>query len=297
MTTSALEDPPDSFVEARQEARPATPFAKSLDFGREAEKAGQPVGLVLATLFHGLLGLVVLTSLLDLRTFAEQVQDVAQSRFDTTFDIAIDEPKPEPEPEPEPEEPPPPVPEEAPAVAPDPTDVPEEPAPAAAETAAVLTAPTDAPLDLTDQGILSGSGTRFSGGVSAADGTATTAVRKQTAIANGVQGGRGTAPAAPPPPTVDKSQPAGLILGDDWSNCPFPPEADAEQQNQAVVRLVIVVGPDGRPSSVNVLSDPGYGFGQAARQCAMRKRYTPGLDALGKPVSKATPPFRVRFQR
>src|SRR5690606_27746009 len=111
--------------------------------------------------------------------------------------------------------------QEAVAVAPVPTEAPVEPAPAAAQAAAVLTAPEDAPLDLTDQGIVSGPNDRTPGGSTARDGTATTVVRKQTAIATGVPGGRGTGPAAPPAPTVDKSQPAGLILGDDWSNCPF----------------------------------------------------------------------------
>jgi len=294
MTTSALDDPPDSFVSAEQERTPAGPFAKIWSFGRDAERTGQTGGVVLATALHGFVAMLSLSTFIDLRSFATLVQDTAQARLGTMIDIAVDEPEPEAEPEPEPEPPPPQEREPEPTAEPTPV---EEAAPAAAESGAVLTAPAEEPLDLLDQGIISGPGSRFSGGVSAADGTSTTAVRKQTAIANGVPGGRGTAPAAPPPPTVDKSQPASLVPGDDWNSCPFPAEADAEQQNQAVVRLVIVVAPDGRASSVNILSDPGYGFGQAARQCALRKRFVAGRDASGNPVSKATAPLRVRFQR
>lgn len=294
MTTSALGDPPDSFARPEVAASAAGPFENTLGFGRNAERTGQTAGMVLATALHALVALSSLTSLLDLRAFASLAQEVAQARFEATIDITVDEPEPEPEPEvaPEPEvEPPQP---QLPTDAPEPV---EDPAPAAAEAAEVLTAPPEEPLNLMDEGIISSTGTRFAGGTTAAGGTSTTAVRKATATAQGAPGGRGTAPVAAAPPAVDRSQPAGLVLGDDWSSCPFPAEADAEQQNQAVVRLVIVVGPDGRPSQVNVLSDPGYGFGQAARQCALRKRYTPGKDASGKPVTKSTPPFRVRFQR
>src|SRR5688572_33353957 len=107
MTTSALEDPPDSFVEARQDPPTAGPFAKILDFGRDAERTGQTIGMVLATGLHGLIALVSLLSLVDLHTFATLAQEAAQARFDTTVDIEVDEPEPVAEPEPEPEPPPP----------------------------------------------------------------------------------------------------------------------------------------------------------------------------------------------
>jgi hypothetical protein len=48
---------------------------------------------------------------------------------------------------------------------------------------------------------------------------------------------------------------------------------------------------------VSVLKDPGFGFGRVARQCAMRKTYTAGLDRSGKPVTTSTPPITVRFVR
>jgi len=293
MTTSALEEPPDSFAARAASASTPGPLERTLDFGRDAERTGGNAGIVLATALHALVALYGLTSLFELRAFAGLAQDAALARFESTIDITVDEPEPEPEevpPEPEPEPPK----EQLPTDAPEPT---EAPAPAAAEAAEILTAPPEEPLNLLDEGTISSTGTRFSGGTTTADGTSKTAVRKVAVSGQGTPGGRGTAPIAAAPPPIDRSEPAGLVLGDDWSSCPFPAEADAEQQNQAVVRLVIVVGPDGRPSQVNVLSDPGYGFGQAARQCALRKRYTPGKDAAGKPVTKSTPPFRVRFQR
>jgi hypothetical protein len=45
-----------------------------------------------------------------------------------------------------------------------------------------------------------------------------------------------------------------------------------------------------------VLKDPGFGFGKAARTCAMRMPYTAGLNAAGQPVEQ-TFSFTVRFTR
>jgi len=70
-----------------------------------------------------------------------------------------------------------------------------------------------------------------------------------------------------------------------------------EQINSEKVLLVVTVGPDGRPTKVSVLSDPGFGFGRVARQCAMRKTYTTGLDRAGNAITTTTPPITVRFIR
>jgi protein TonB len=48
---------------------------------------------------------------------------------------------------------------------------------------------------------------------------------------------------------------------------------------------------------VKVVSDPGFGFGRAARVCALSRRYTPALDRTGSPTVSATPPIKVRFTR
>jgi protein TonB len=212
-----------------------------------------------------------------------------RSQYDVEF-VEPEAPKPEPVPEPEPEpETPKPVAKTAPADEP-------PPPPAAAEAGEVLTAEPDpeAPVDLTDQGFVTGSGDRFAGGVTAADGTAKTAVRNMNARAEGVPGGQGKAP-APAAPERDLSR-AARPLSDNWS-CGFPPEADLEQIDYAVVTLVVTVGPDGRAQSVSVTRDPGHGFGRLARQCALRMRYSAGFDRLGRPTARTTPPITVRFNR
>ena len=81
-----------------------------------------------------------------------------------------------------------------------------------------------------------------------------------------------------------------------WS-CGFPPEADAEGINFKLVKVVVIVRPDGHARSVTVMNDPGYGFGTWAKQCAMRNTYVPALNAAGDPVEQTTPPFNIRFER
>lgn len=298
------------------EFAPESPLERSTDepdlfqrirrIGARAEKQILLATSVAALLLHVSAGAASSTLSVEIRQFLEQVQNHTLDRLSLSYDIELDEPEPEPE-APAPEEPEPEAPEPEPeAPAPEPTpapiDAPSEPSnqdappPAAAEAGAVLTADPDpnVPLDLTDQGFISGTGTRYVGGVTASTGTAQKAVRDPGARAGGVEGGKGTNPNAAP--TVNRSRPAGLPQGTSW-NCDFPPEADAEQINHAVVRLVVIVGPDGSPKSVNIVEDPGYGFGRLARRCALSKKYEPSLDASGKPIAGATPPFRVRFQR
>lgn len=114
----------------------------------------------------------------------------------------------------------------------------------------------------------------------------------------GSPGGTGTgtgAPVAVAPPKPDMSRPASVV-GTAW-NCPFPAEADADGVDSAVATIVVTVGEDGSPRSVSVVSDPGSGFGRAARQCALGRRYVAGLDRDGNATTATTPPIRVRFSR
>ena len=97
--------------------------------------------------------------------------------------------------------------------------------------------------------------------------------------------------------SVDRSRAPELIGSFDWtSDCRFPREADSEQINHAVVLIEVNVKADGSPERVTVLEDPGHGFGREARECAMRRLYTQGLDADGNPTARAKP-FRVAFIR
>jgi protein TonB len=153
----------------------------------------------------------------------------------------------------------------------------------------------DAPVDLTDQGFVTGNAESYAGGVTASSGTSKTAVRDTNAKIGGVPSGTGTA-LAPPPPARDLSR-APSIQQSSTRDCPFPAEADLEGINNALVSLVVTVNIDGSPKSVSVVKDAGFGFGQAARRCAMKWSFAPGLDSAGKPVVKTTGAINVRFER
>lgn len=164
-----------------------------------------------------------------------------------------------------------------------------------AETPAAAPAPAPAVLAAHDQvvdfgdAIVMGNGDRYAGGVTAATGTATSAVRDVRARAGGVGASNGTSP------PKDLSRPPRLAGGAEW-DCPFPPEADQLGIERAVVMLRIEVGADGRVRSVRATSDPGNGFAQEARRCAMDKPWEPGLDGAGNPIP-ATAVVSVNFER
>jgi periplasmic protein TonB len=288
-------------------ARAADPVAAIL--GDEARGGSDwfYTGLVVALLMHAsVLGFAVASHYLhEIRALMQATRVTLHEYFWTQYDVDLtpkDKPKVEPpkpeEPPPEPE-PPPPAPKAAPKLKDDPYDQPPPP-PTPAKAAAVLTQKEDPDKveDLTGNTVVTGDGTATYGQQSAA-GTGDKPVLSPHASLTGVPGGKGTGPAPPPPPpppSVDLSKAANTIGSSNW-NCPFPPEADADQIDQALVNIVVTVRPDGTPVSVNVVSDPGHGFGRAARMCALSRRYTPALDRSGTPIAAATPPIRVRFTR
>jgi protein TonB len=224
--------------------------------------------------------------------------------FWRTYDIEIPKEKPKPEEKPPEPEPPPPEPEPKPAPvvkAPPPKDddpYKNLPPPAPAKAGAVLTRKEDPdePKDLTGNTVVTGDGTATYGMVSAA-GTGTAPTFSPNASNHGVPGGRGTATAAPvtAPPTEDRSRPVSLGGSSSW-NCPFPPEADADDINQAVVPVQVTVKPDGSPSAATVVGDPGHGFGRAARSCALTRHYQPALDRSGTAILSSAL-LNVRFTR
>ena len=93
----------------------------------------------------------------------------------------------------------------------------------------------------------------------------------------------------------DRSRRATLSGSASW-NCPFPQQADLEGINHATSLLSVVVDASGRASTVSILRDPGHGFGQAARACALRRRYNAALDKSGSPMA-TTLVLNVRFDR
>ncbi len=280
------------------------PFAAVMDFGRRATRTGLIVGFTAATATHGVFGGQALAAPTAMRLWAERAQKDIHDFLWSTYDIEVVKPPPAPEPEEKKEEEPkdeeekpePRVPEAAPAEPP-------PPPPPAAQAGKLLTAPEepDAPVDLTGDGFVTGNADSFVGGVTAAAGTGTTATYNPAASPTGKPGGTGTSSKAPPPapkPTgPDRSRAATIASGANWSSCPFPSEADVDQVDYAVVTLVVTVRPDGTPRSVQVVSDPGHGFGRAARMCALSKRYTPAWDRDGNAIMGTTPPIRVTFTR
>lgn len=166
---------------------------------------------------------------------------------------------------PAPTEAPAPAPEPAPPVtAPAPV---EEVAPIAAEAPAVgLSADTTVGSDA--KGFAAGSAS-----VGAKTGVGSAQGGRGAVSLQGVVGGTG-----------DRSRAAGLAEGRNW-DCPFPQEAEDEGVENARVTLQVQIGADGSMQKAVVVSDPGFGFGQEARRCAMRRRWLSQLDRTGAPVA------------
>ena len=79
-------------------------------------------------------------------------------------------------------------------------------------------------------------------------------------------------------------------------NCAFPPEAAEHDIDRASVTLSVSLDAAGKLVRVRILSDPGYGFGQAALDCAKTMAFDPALDDDGTPVA-SRPAVRIRFKR
>jgi outer membrane biosynthesis protein TonB len=256
------------------------------------------LGLLGALALHGAAGVQAAANLFDMENFSIAVAQYVKNGLQLQIDI---DSQPPPPPEPPPPEPPPPEPAPEPDRAPPPPAAPvanePPPPPAPAEAGKVLTADPDpdAPVDLTGDGFVTGNG-EFRGGITSSSGTGKTAVRDLKAQPSGVPGGTGTAPApVAKAPEKDLSRPASAISSGTWADCPYPSEAQMDGIEFGRVQMAVTVGVDGRAKSVTILQDPGSGFGAQARQCALRKTFTPALDKSGNPVVGTTAPFFVKF--
>lgn len=270
------------------------PLEAVLALGEDAMRVGAILGLLGALGLHGAAGVRAAANLFDVESYSIAISQYVKSNLQLQIDIDTTPPPPPP---PAPEPPPPePEPEKAPPPPPQAANEPPPPPPAPAEAGKVLTSDPDpdAPVDLTGDGFVTGNG-EFRGGITSGNGTAKTAVRDMKAQPGGVPSGTGAAP-APVAKATDKdlSQIASPI-GTSWSDCGFPAEAQLDGVEFGVVKLVVTVNPDGRAKSVTILSDPGSGFGNHARQCAMRRTFKPALDKSGQAVVSSTPPFTVKF--
>jgi protein TonB len=158
---------------------------------------------------------------------------------------------------------------------------------AAAQAAQMLTAGNEV-VDFSDK-FVSGKSTNYLGGVTAAAGTATQAVRDRNARADGIVAGNDTELNA------DRSRAPRLAGAALW-DCPFPDEADDAAIDHAIVTLRVAVSAEGSMREVDVLRDPGHGFAREARRCAQSKRWEPGLDRAGQPAGSVAT-VNVRFER
>lgn len=267
-----------------------------LDLGAKATSA-ITIALVVAFLLHGTAVARTALMSIDLLRWSKSVQGKIAIRLTDEIDLDTSKPvePPPPQPPPEPEQEKAPTPAAANAAAPEAPP----PPPEAAQAGKVLTAEPDPndPVDLTGGGFVTGTGTSYAGGVTQANGTGKTAVYNPAAKATGVPGGTGTAPA----PVVvaagpDKSRGAGLSGASEWK-CPWPAEAEAEQIDEAFVKVQVAVGANGKASNVSVLSDPGHGFAREAQRCAMRESFAPALDHEGNPIVGTTKVLKIHFER
>lgn len=145
---------------------------------------------------------------------------------------------------------------------------------------------SDDPVDLTADGFVTGTAASSLGGQTSASGRSETVAPRVA-----------TRPASEPPavPSPDRSRRASLIGGGEW-RCPFPAEADRDDVDHAVVTMQVDLSSDGTVRRVDLLSDPGHGFGEEAQHCAMSKRWSPALDRAGNSVDGEIT-VRVRFDR
>jgi protein TonB len=248
--------------------------------------------IIVAVMLHGgaAAGATAAVIFSEMYAWNRALHDAVLAKLDQTYDIDVAKPQelpPEPPKEPEP----------APKAEPKPQD--NTPPPQPAQAGRILAADPD-PNETVDMrgAFTQGDAVDFTGGLTSSTGTSKVPVYNAAAANTGAPGGTGTAPA--PQAAVkkeDRSRAAKLSGSTDWSDCPFPPEADADQIDDSYVTVQVKVKADGSAESVSVIADPGHGFGRAARGCAMRKRYVNAQDIDGNAIPGTTNQFRVHFQR
>jgi periplasmic protein TonB len=157
--------------------------------------------------------------------------------------------------------------------------------PAAPAQAGKLAAVAESPVDFTGTAFVVGSGASYAGGTTTRGGTSRTPASAAVA-----PGGTGDGAAG-------RSRARAVALDQAAWSCPWPAEADARQVDQETVVLRVAVAADGRADRVDIVDDPGFGFGRAARQCALGTRFNPARDPAGAPIAALSPPIRVHFFR
>ena len=189
-----------------------------------------------------------------------------------------------------------PSPVAAPPVVPPPVAPPVSPRPISSPARAGRAVTTRAaPVDF-EATLPEGPAAAFPGGHTTSDGTGTDpAAPAPTPAAPEPRPEPAPEPELAPDPGPDRSRPVA-VRGTDW-NCDWPAEADEQQIDTQSVTVRVDVAADGRPLAARPLRDPGHGFGAAAVECALARRYHPAQDRAGSPIAATSPPIRVRFTR
>ena len=157
---------------------------------------------------------------------------------------------------------------------------------AAPARAGQLAAASPDPADFTGSAFIVGTGASYAGGA-----TTSTGVSRKPPSGAVAPAGAGSAAGA----VRSRARPVSLDQAA-W-NCPWPAPADAQDVDEQTVVLRARVRADGHPEGVDVLTDPGFGFGAAARLCALTTRFEPALDANGQSIAAQSPLIRVHFFR
>jgi protein TonB len=142
-----------------------------------------------------------------------------------------------------------------------------------------------------DDSFVTGDADSYAGGLTSGLGRSIAA-----RASDGGSHGRTAGAARGPGRAPDLSRRAGLGAPARWE-CAFPWEADRDEIDHAVAWIAVQVKPDGSAQSVDVVRDPGHGFGRAAKSCAMRERFLTALDGAGRAVTGTTLPIRVDFTK
>ena len=250
--------------------------------------------IVVTVLLHAFVAVAILRAQPTLETWSAEMAARVHDEL-TRLQLAENEalePPPPPPPEVKAEPLPPPPSTEAPAPAPAPTKPAARPAPAKA--ARVVTAPAGA-LDLTGDVIVTGRASAYAGGVTTPTGTSDRPVSSVSPNTPPPTQPNTRPPTQPPPRKDDRSRPVSPA-SDEW-NCPWPAAAEGLPIDEQVATIRVVVAPDGAVESTELVADPGDGFGPAALACARRTRFSPALDADGRPIRARSPAIRVHFDR
>lgn len=293
-----------------------------------ARRIGHGVGWGIAVAAHVVLLLLASRTEPSLENWAAEIAASIHADLAAAAPVVIDPPAQPPPPmvaeqetAPEPPEQAPPVEPAEPAAAeppprtPPPSAPPEterraEPAPVErppaepAQAGTVMTADpaNDAPVDLTDNTFITGTGSHYAGGASSADGTGQVPV-DLTELA--VVGTPGATVAPPQSGDAGQTEPRRRqrsaarpvqLRGGEW-RCDWPEQAIAEDIYEQSVVVRVVVNVDGEVVDTIIVDDPGFGFGAAAATCARARRFSPARDDDGAPIQATSPAIRVRFTR